>query len=741
MPTDAEAEVASTEASGHCAPLRPALLGGLHSAQPSGECGYIPGVPSKAPTITLRTPIDALPAVGERRRDAFRRLGLTNVGRLLAHLPSRVERVESESTIDRLVPGAVVTARGEVTATDVMPFGNRPRFRAVLLDHTGRLDLVFFNALYLRERIRPGMRLRIQGKSRRAGAGLQVANPKWEVLKEGAPEPRAEHEGRWRPVYPAAEDLTSEQIEGAIQSILDDALPLIDDHLPEHYRHERALPSLADAHRMMHRPEGEDDFLRARRRLAYDELLLLQLGVHMKRSFVRSTLRAPALKWSETIDKHIRARLPFTLTPGQEGAVRDLAYDLTKPSPTNRLIQGDVGSGKTVIALYAMLMAVASKMQAALVAPTVLVAEQHYASITEILKGSSVRIELLTGDADDAQRSRILRRIAKGEADIIIGAHSLLTESIRFADLAVAVIDEQHRFGVHQRARLRRNPDDPRSAPHVLVMTATPIPRTLSLTIFGDLDVSTIEGLPPGRKPVKTTVVAPVDAELVYTRVRQRLDKGEQAFIVVPAVDARDLSNVRATLKRLEEGALAGKRLAAVHGRLSRDTREAVMDRFRRGEIDALVATTVVEVGVDVPGATVMVVEQAERFGLAQLHQLRGRVGRGETNSVCYLIAQPTTPDAKSRLDAIAGTNDGFALAERDFDIRGPGELIGSRQSGSAPFRVADLPRDMDLLLMARRDAAAWIERSPLLEAPDEKTLKRRLLKQHGASLGLADVA
>ena len=407
-------------------------------------------------------------------------------------------------------------------------------------------------------------------------------------------------------------------------------------------------------------------------------------------------------------------------------------------------MQGDVGAGKTVIALYAMLMAVASGHQAALMAPTEILAEQHARSVDAFLEGSEVRTALLTGAMAPAERADALERIASGEIDLVVGTHALLTESVRFASLAVAVIDEQHRFGVHQRALLRERSGAHGGEPHTIVMTATPIPRTLSLTVFGDLDVSTLRGAPPGRTPVRTRVLPGARADEAYAFVRTRVDAGEQAFVVVPAVDAETggtLKDVRSTVLRLEAGPLEGRRVAGLHGRLKRETRERLMERFRLGLIDVLVATTVIEVGVDVPNATLMVIEHADRFGLAQLHQLRGRVGRGSKSSVCVLIADPATEDAGRRIDAVASTSDGFALAEKDLEIRGPGEFFGSRQSGAAPFRLAEFPRDTELLMMARRDAAARLGRSPGLGEESERLLRSRLFKTHGESLGLVDVA
>jgi ATP-dependent DNA helicase RecG len=717
--------------------------------------------------ITLRTPIDRVPGVGDASALALRALGLTNLGRLIAHLPMRYERLEAEAPIAELLPGQIISARGEVTATRLVMRGKRPRFEAVLMDPSGRLDLVWFNATYMRDKVHPGMRLRVQGKAKRFGYGLQIANPSQWAIDESDEAPTTQ--ARLRPVYPASEAITSRQIERIMARALPKAIPLLIDHLSEDFRRAKAMPTLAEAYRAIHDPSTLDDANAARRRLAYDELLFLQLGVALKRRHLRDTLRAPALRWNDRIDAHIRERFAFIFTPAQDGVVRDVVRDLTSTTPTNRLIQGDVGSGKTAIALYAMLMAVGSGQQAALMAPTELLAEQHLASIERLLKGSKVRVELLTGATTPIERESILSRAASGEIDILIGTHSLLTSSVRFNSLAVAVIDEQHRFGVSQRAAMRSKSGDAALTPHVLVMTATPIPRTLAITLFGDLDISTIAELPPGRQAITTRVVGSEKRAEVYAWVRTRIDAGEQAYIVAPAIEpasaratptleddaepadiAPDASSgtpalpplldVRSLAERLESQELAGKRVAVLHGRLRRSTREAIMERFRAGHIDALVATTVIEVGVDVPNASVMVVENAERFGLAQLHQLRGRVGRGSAKSACVLIADPATEEARARLDAIASTRDGFVLAERDFEQRGPGVLFGLRQSGAPPFRVADLARDLDLLKLARHDAAEWIARSPHLDAKGEALLRDRLLKAHGQWLDLGDV-
>jgi ATP-dependent DNA helicase RecG len=704
---------------------------------------------------SLRTPLGEFHAVRPSIVEALAALGVKNLGQLIAYLPMRHERLEAEAKVANLQKDSIVTARGEITATRIIRKGTRPRFEAVLCDDTGRLDLVWFNGLFLRGKIVPGMVLRVTGKARAHGPGVQMANPKFDVITPDRSTP-VTTEAIVRPVYPASEAVNSRQVHAAVRTLLPVGLPLIEDHLPAEFRAKKHLPALRDAYRMIHDPANETEAREARRRLVYDEFLMLQLGVHLKRAHLREMLRAPALKWTEAIDGRIRARIPFALTAAQDRVIKEIIADLTGTTPTNRLIQGDVGSGKTVVALYAMLMAAASGHQSALMAPTELLAEQHYASISALLAGSDVPMELLTGSMTGAEREAALGRIASGKTGIVIGTHAILTGGVRFASLALAITDEQHRFGVQQRAGLREKggaveKEDRELTPHVLVMTATPIPRTLALTAFGDLDISTIAGMPPGRVPVATRLVGPEKAGEVYAYVRERLDAGDQAYIVVPAIAAPraggaggddEIMNVAALQAALEVegGPLAGVRIAPMHGKLSRELREVVMARFRAGEIKALVATTVIEVGVDVPNATVMVIENADRFGLAQLHQLRGRIGRSGKKSVCILIADAKTEDAGARLAAMVELRDGFAIAEKDMEIRGPGEVFGTRQAGMPPFKIADLVKDAALLRLARRDAAAWIKRSPHLDQPEESLLHKRLLKSHGPWLELGDV-
>ena len=697
----------------------------------------------------LNDAIGDLPGIGPRTTEAYSALGLETLSDLLWHLPMRYEHERAEMTIEQaetLVPdleGAQenVAIRGEIAAIRSVGGRRGGRVEATLEDDTGSIQLVFFNAGWLRSKLNPGIRLVAEGKARRWRGYLQLANPTWRIEDDEAEDPNPGREERHRPVYPGSERLPSRRIEATLEPLLEPLLEQVDDPLPEDLRRGRELPRLADALHAVHRPSQPADAVDGRRRLAYDELLLLQLGVMMKRRHLRETLKAPALERTEDIDQRIRARLPFALTSDQDKVCGEISGDVSRSVPMNRLLQGDVGSGKTAVALYAMLLAAAHDHQAVLLAPTELLAEQHHASITRMLEGSDVQVDLFTGTLGTAERRSLRDRLASGASHLVIGTHALLSDDVVFNRLGLVVIDEQHRFGVEQRARLRR-PDAHGVIPHVLVMTATPIPRTLALTVFGDLDVSSIRHRPPGRQPIVSRIVEPTNAPKVYGYLAERVAAGEQGYVVVPAIDEGDLGlkSVGSHRAMLASGPLSDARLDVVHGRLSQPERESIMERFRAGEIDVLVATVVIEVGVDVPNATMMVIEHAERFGLAQLHQLRGRVGRGTARSVCAFIGDPTTDDGRKRLEAIGGTDDGFKIAELDLEIRGPGEFFGARQSGLPPFRVANLLEDLDLLRLAQRDAEDWISRDPRLQAAEATEIRAQLMSRYGQALGLGDV-
>jgi ATP-dependent DNA helicase RecG len=696
-------------------------------------------------SLQLTTGLVQIPSVGQRHAASFAALGLRCVADLLLHLPARYEQVEPEQSIgglEALIGTADrsevhATARGEVVKVK-RGFGRKARIEVTIEDDTGTLELAFFNQPWMQRRLHPGQSLRVVGPVRRHGASLQMANPRWEAIDSDAP--ITTEQSTLRPVYPAGESVSSMAIARAIEPILQDATALLEDHLPEEYRREKNFPTLAEAYRIMHKPDDRDAIAYARRRLAFDELFMLQLAVKMKRYHRMRTQRAPALPLDATLHERIMARIPFTLTEAQQQVVDEISSDVMQPIPMNRLLQGDVGAGKTVVALYAMLMAVAAEHQAALVAPTELLAEQHFESIGRMLADSRVRVELLTGSLTASARRSVLARLNAGDVDILVGTHAVLSEDVVFKSLAVAIIDEQHRFGVHQRAVLRRGEGD--EIPHQLVMTATPIPRTLAITYYGDLEVSTIHGRLPGRSPVQTRHVTSDTSESAYVHMAERIGRGEQGFVVVPVIDESEslLKDIGTHLEALRNGPLSAGRLAALHGRMSAVERDEVMHRFRDGELDALIATTVIEVGIDVPNATMIIIEQAERFGLAQLHQLRGRVGRGDQPGLCVLVADPVTEDGAARIAAIVETNDGFRIAQADLEIRGPGEFLGARQSGLPPFRVADFQRDHELLRMAQRDAMEWIEADPKLSTPEHALLRRRLIKRFRDAVGLVDV-
>lgn len=700
-------------------------------------------------TNELRRTIQTLSGMKPDWIAGLQKFGIETVADLIKHLPHRFEEhhgsvniKEAEALLgsEERTPDLVCIV-GVITS--VRPVRgwkhSKARVEISIEDETGSLKVNWFNQPWVAKKLHPEMRIRVHGSLSRYKGDVQMTNPRWEEL--GQEECAASIERGLHPVYPANEHLSSTVISNLIDEVLELALPQIEDHFSKEDCKRLDMPELREAYRMVHNPVNETDSNEGRRRIAYDELFLLQLGVMMKRHHRQTNLQSPSLRWDDEVRSRIEARIPFELTDSQRSVIEEIAVDVTKKVPMNRLLQGDVGSGKTVVALHAMLMAVVSGAQAALMAPTELLAEQHYRTIANLLTGSAVSTGLLTSSLSAKERKELVNKITCGEIDILVGTHALLTSDVVFSNIAISIVDEQHRFGVHQRATLRSKRDGDLTVPHTLVMTATPIPRTLSLTIFGDLDVSTISGLPPGRTAITTKMVLPEDVRKVYTYFRELVDHGQQGYVVVPLVEDSEsgLKAVTSHAALLEREYFTGKTVAVVHGRMKRDEREATMLSFRKGNIDVLVATTLIEVGVDVANATMIVIEHADRFGLAQLHQLRGRVGRGTLPGVCALIATPTTDDAVERLKAIVETTNGFLIAERDLEIRGPGELFGAKQSGLPPFKSARLPRDLELLRLARRHAIEWIEHDPTLARTD--LLRKRLIRMYGDSLGLGDVA
>lgn len=659
---------------------------------------------------------------------------MRTVGDLLEYFPLRHEKQQSRQ-IENLEEGMFATVVGRIAAVNTRYSRRGPTVAATLLDNTGRCSLSWFNAGWMADRLRKGMVVRATGRVGVYRNLAQITNPKIEELGDDAGPVDESAPARFTPVYPATAELPSRVIARLIGEHLSRLLPLVKEwHSPEYLR-TRKLSARRQAISGMHRPTNDAELATARRRLAYDELFLMQTAVMLARRFLRSGAESHVLHCSEEIDRRIRRRFDFTLTAAQDRAIKPIVTDMARPRPMNRLLQGDVGCGKTVVALYAALVAVANKRQVAIMAPTELLAHQHHRSISKYLDGSRVRHALLTGRQSARERRELLSKIEQGGVDLVIGTHALIQESVRFAQLGLVVVDEQHRFGVRQRAMIRSKGP----SPHYLIMTATPIPRTLAMTVFGDLDVTTIDALPPGRVPIVTRLVKPAEHGSAWDFVRTRLALGEQAFVVYPLVDESDKLELRAAtteFARLRDQVLSRWQVGLVHGRMASTEREKVMKEFITGRCQVLVATTVIEVGIDVPRATCMVIEHAERYGLSQLHQLRGRVGRGGARGYCLLMAATQSADDNERLGVLVRSTDGFRIAEEDLRLRGPGELLGTRQHGLPELRVADLIRDGELLRMAQRDAEQLVREDPMFKRSEHAALRAVLAERYDETIG-----
>ncbi len=691
----------------------------------------------------------ALEGLGPARVKGLLELGITSPADLLTYFPRDYRYETGRLQIAELRGGDdIQTARGEVVAVNYSA-GRRPRFEATLDDGTGKLALTFFNAAYLRTRIHPGKHIEVTGKVSFFRSLPQMVNPKWVTASpEGDGGALAAGSGRLRPVYPASSRLSTD----VIARLIEDNLPRLTAGVVEYFDDallaRRRLMKRRDAFAAIHCPPTRSAAIAARRRLIFDELMVMQLGLGIARRQTGSKLTAPILRVDKLVDQRIRARFPFELTRAQQHAIWEVLSDMQSGRPMNRLLQGDVGSGKTSVALYAMLVAVANRMQAALLAPTEVLAEQHYLTLSRFLAGSSVAVELFTQRTRKASRGSLFGALSDGRINLAVGTQALLQEDIEFANLGLVVVDEQHRLGVRQRATIRSKG----LLPHYLVMTATPIPRTLALSYFADFDMSIIDELPPGRQAIETRWITGPQAGKAYEFIRRQVGEGRQAYIVLPQINAGgsdgspidtgagESASVTAEFKRLGEGPLSGLRLTMLHGQMSTEEKQRAMADFREGRADVLVATTVIEVGVDVPNATVMLIGSAERFGLSQLHQLRGRVGRGSHTSYCLLLSDAQTESASARLSAMCATASGFEIAEMDLKLRGPGEFFGTRQHGLPEFKLADVTEETELLYQAKEDALALLETDPRLSLPQHRALRDALIAQFGDSLPLAQV-
>ena len=684
---------------------------------------------SSSSDALLATPLQFLKGVGPRRAADLARAGLHTLDDLLHRFPTRYEDRSGFQSIAALRPGQSVSLAVRILSSGLRTT-RRPGFKifeALVGDATGSLRAVWLNQPFLRDVLAAGLQVVLFGPVEMRGhGGLQITNPQYEILEDEDGE--TVHTGRIVPVYEKAGSVTPKMQRRLVYDALQQLPADLPDHLPEEVRARLQLPARAAALHAAHFPPS-DALLEAlnrfatpaQRRLIFEEAFLFQVGVLARRRAADAERKPQVVQVDDRIRESARRVLPFRLTGGQRQALKEIVDDLQRPQPMNRLLQGDVGAGKTIVALLAALVAMENDLQVALMAPTEILAEQHFLSVSRLLQQSRFRVALLTGAVPARKRREELAEIESGSIQLIVGTHALVQGDVRFQRLGLVIIDEQHRFGVLQRAALREKG----LTPDVLVMTATPIPRTLALTVYGDLDVSVIRELPPGRLPVRTIAKPESRRDEIHRFVREQLEAGRQAYVIYPLVEESDKVDLRAATEmadHLAQEVFPDFRVGLMHGRLKADGKDRVMKAFAAGELHLLVSTTVVEVGVDVPNASVMVVEHAERFGLSQLHQLRGRVGRGRHQSFCCLLYQaPLSDEARGRLQAMTETTDGFDLAERDLVLRGPGDFFGTRQAGLPTFRIVDLVRDRDLLDAAHREAAAWLD----TQAPTPALLAR----------------
>ncbi len=689
----------------------------------------------RSPLEMLSTPVQYLKGVGPQRAELLHRLGLKTVKDLLFYFPRDYQDLTDQRDIPQLEEGKLQSVLGVVEEVELRSRRSSGCVLGVLIRaRGGHLRALWFDQPYMRDKFTVGQRVLVSGKPRYRGLVWEMAHPRVQTVEDEQPDSTA----KILPVYPLTEGLEQWHLRRIIRTAVEQYAPVLEEVFPAEYRQAHDLWPIRQALPQVHFPDDRESLAKARRRFVYQELLILQLALAIKRQ--QTQLRqAPVLEATALIDSRIRRLFPFELTAAQNQAIAEIAADMGRAVPMNRLLQGDVGSGKTVVAVYAMLLAVAHRHQAALMAPTEVLARQHYLTLGKLLANSRVRLALLTGGLTGSQRRQLLEQIAAGQMDIVVGTQAVIQEDVQFARLGLVVIDEQHKFGVRQRATLKKAGPDP----HYLVMTATPIPRTVALTQFGDFEISTLRQSPPGRQRVYTYLLGEADRERWWEFFRKKLRQGRQGYVVAPVIeesDTAEFASLEQVYESLANGPLEEFRLGLLHGRLSPPEKDAVMEDFRAGRIQTLVCTSVIEVGVDVPNATLMVIEGGQRFGLAQLHQLRGRISRGAFPGYCAVFANAESEEAQQRLQAFQSTTDGFQLAEIDFRLRGPGELFGARQHGMPPLRVADLLRDADVLEEARRDAQALVESDPGLAKPEHYLLRRMMLNRYGQALELADV-
>ncbi len=696
----------------------------------------------------LDLPITSVKGISSSLAAKFRRLGVSTVRDMLYFFPRRHIDYSKSKTIAQLQVGEEQTVVATVWQAHETLLGGRRSTEAIVGDETGNMKVVWFNQPYLAKQLRTNSKLVLSGKVS-LYKGIKVfQSPEYEPLTQ-----ELVHTGRMVPLYPLTRGLSPRQVRRLVKETADFWAPQLVDFLPQEVRRRAQLLELSEAIKQAHYPQSVPLKDRARKRLAFDELFLIQLGVLSRRRTWREGGEASPIKPEHQILEGFLSALPFTLTEAQKRALDEILADLNQVRPMSRLLQGEVGSGKTVVATAALLTTAANGYQGAFMAPTEILAEQHFSNICDILARAGhrhgeqgivqtfsglmprpIKVALLTGSTKRSEKEKLYRAIREGEVDIALGTHALIQEEVEFQTLGLAIVDEQHRFGVMQRSALRQKGANP----HLLVMTATPIPRSLALTLYGDLDLSVIDELPPGRQVIRTRWLDPEERERAYQFLHREVEAGRQAFIICPLVEESEVIAAKAATReyeRLSREVFPDLRLGLVHGRLKAKEKEEVMRRFRAGELDILVATPVVEVGIDVPNATVMVIEDADRFGLAQLHQFRGRVGRGEQQSYCILVAEAPSAEGRERLSVLERTQDGFILAEEDLKLRGPGEFFGTRQSGLPDLKMAKLS-DLRLLELARTEAIRLFKQDPELSQSEHLLLAREVARLWQGEVG-----
>lgn len=676
--------------------------------------------------------VQYLRGVGPARAKLLGKLGLGTVIDVLEYFPRRYEDRTNLKPISAAQDGSVETVRGVVTG--IQEHKPRPGLtltKVGVTDGTAVIWAVWFNRGYLARQFAPGVPVILTGRVERAYGRIQIQNPEYEVLDHGS---EALHTGRIVPIYSLTEGLSARAMRSLMKSVVDRYAQTVTEILPADILSRYGLVSRAEAFRAIHFPPTMEEASRARRRLAFDELFLLQLGLAVMKSVAKREENGVAHAPDGQLTRSFLESLPFKLTAAQERAYDEVRGDMESDRPMNRLVQGDVGAGKTMVAALALLKAVGSGRQGAMMAPTEILADQHYLNLGRSLSRLGVRVALVTGSQKKSERERTLKAVADGEVQVVIGTHALIQEDVRFSDLSLVVTDEQHRFGVRQRADLKNKG----CSPDVLVMTATPIPRTLALTLYGDLDVSVIDRLPPGRRPIMTKWLTPAQRGQAFRTILDQAARGHQAYVVCPLVSESEKIQAQAATEmaaRLQEQELSNLKIGLIHGRMRSQDKDAVIGSFRAGAIDVLVSTTVIEVGVDVPNATVMVIEGADRYGLAQLHQLRGRTGRGAEQSYCFLIGEPKSDEGRQRMRVMERTTNGFVIAEEDLKLRGPGEFFGQRQHGLPDLKVANVLTDTDILQAARREAFNLVAGDGRLSQPEHEAVRRAVRQRFKGGL------